>query len=46
MNDVDKSEDAAMDMDDVMEVFVGTLLALLVFRFAVVPATRRRRFRF
>ena len=32
-----------MDLDDVMEVFVGTLLALVVFRFGVLPATRRRR---
>ena len=35
------------DSDDVLEVFIGTLLALIVFRFVVLPATgRRRRFRF
>jgi hypothetical protein len=37
-----------VDSDDVLEVFLGTLLALIVFRFAVLPAMgrRRRRYRF
>jgi len=38
-------EGAAMDMDDVMEVFVGTLLALIVFRLGVSRMSKRRRFR-
>lgn len=32
---------APMDLDDVIEVFVGTLAALLVFWFVVLPMRRR-----
>lgn len=32
-----------MDLDDVLEVFVGTLLALVVFRFGVMRMSKRRR---